>query len=427
MILPLLKYYFDIRRWEKVDIDKLREMQLQQFKQVFDHARKHSRFYREWYAQAGVLNLEIRSWDDVLKIPVIDKYVLREHAYEDIMTVPISDRLNVHTTSGSTGEPFRIYQTKYEDYTAHVRVFAMLRNIGYHPAKKITMITRYESDDQFGVEQDLSIIQKLQQALGIFQRKIISIYDPPAEIIRQIEADPPYILWSTPSVLDMVATTLQQQRKKWNIPWVVLTSETIFPHQYERFFDRISKNVVSHYGLMEVPTLAYDINDSGKRRVIGNSFAIEFIDERVDDGKRVGTPVVTNLINYTMPFIRYNTHDVGTVVDDKAFPNRVIGRILGRMDDVLDFPDGSQFVHHHAAEMFMDFESCDHYKFIQQGAGPIELLIKPNADFEKADIKVEALNRWNRRFPDYALVVKFVEKFEIHPRTGKFKNIEKVR
>ncbi len=426
MILQLLKYYISTRYWQRASYRKLRQMQLQRFKHVFEHAKKHSAFYRKFYGDAGVLNLEIKTFEDIRKIPVINKRILRAYNYKDLLTVPITDTLNVHTTSGSTGEPFRIYQNKIEDYSAHVRVFSMLRDIGYHPWKKITMITRYEPDERFGVEQDLSLIGKLQKFLGVFQRKIISIYDDPKDIIRQIEADPPSILWSTPSVLDMVANELQRQGKSLNIPWVVLTSENIFPHQYARYFERISQNVVGHYGLMETPTLAFDINDSGRRKVLSYSFLMEYIDERIDNGKRVGTPVVTNLDNYTMPFIRYSTEDIGSIVDDPEFPNRIIGRILGRMDDVLDFPDGTKFVHHHAANMFMDFEACEHYKFVQKGTGIIELLIKPNPAFDKEEIETKARKRWNKRFERYPIEIKFVEKFEIHPKTGKFKNIEKM-
>ena len=236
MITDLLKYYWNLRRWQKADINRLRKMQLNRFRQLFEHAKTHSKFYRELYTNAGVFDLEIKSFDDIEKLPVINKRVLRGYSYEDLLTVPISDDLNIHTTSGSTGEPFRIYQNKMEDYLSHVRVFSMLRDIGYHPWKKITMITRYNTDERFGVEQDLSVIGKLQKTLGVFQRNIISIYDDPKDIIRQIEADPPYILWSTPSVLNMVATELQRQEKSWNIPWVVLTSENIFPPPFRALF-----------------------------------------------------------------------------------------------------------------------------------------------------------------------------------------------
>jgi len=427
MILPLLQYYFRTRYWQKADIRKLKEMQLGRFRDIFNHACTHSKFYSELYKSAGVYDLDIQSWQDVEKVPVINKQLLREWKYDDILTVPVSDNLNLHKTSGSTGEPFRVYQNKFEDYTAHVRVFAMLRDIGYHPWQKITMITRYESDDRFEVEKDLSLISKLQSAVGVFQRNIISVYTPPKEIIAKLEANPPDILWSTPSVLDMISTELKQQNKMLNIPKVVLTSENILPHQYERFYERISKTVISHYGMMECTTISYDVNDSGRRKIFAYSCLMQYVNERVDGGQKVGTPVVTNLENFTMPFIRYSTGDIGTVIDDEGFPNGVMGRVLGRIDDILDFPDGSKFVHHHAYEMFTDFEACQHYKFIQHGNGPIELLIKPNPDFEKAEIKAEALNRWNRRFQKYPIEIKFVEKFEIHPKTGKFKNIEKMR
>lgn len=425
MISKLISYYLKSQYWQRAPIKKVKAMQLKRFKAVFEHARIHSPFYADLYKKAGVDNLDIQSFEDIEKLPVVTKQMLRDSAYDHILTVPLSDDLNLHKTSGSSGVPFRVYQNKYEDYTAHVRVFSMLQDIGYKPWKRITMLTRYETDDSFEVEQDLSLVGKLQRVFGLFQREIISVYEKPAEIIRKVEANPPYILWSTPSVLDMVAVELERRGTPWNIPKVVLTSENVLPHMYQRFYKYIGKTVVSHYGLMESTTISYGINDSGRRKVFAYSSMLEYIDQHEDHGKTLGTPVVTNLVNYTMPFIRYYTGDDGVVLQDKEFPHRVMGNILGRLDDVLDFPDGSKFVHHHAYEMFTDFEDCEHYKFVQYGDGPIimQMVKKPSSSAEA--VEAEARRRWAIRYPDRNIEVAFVDGFAVSPKTGKVKNIEK--
>lgn len=426
MIFELLKYYFSLNYWDYASLEAIKKMQVKKFREVFEYAREHSSFYKNLYRDAGVLDLEIKNLADIEKIPIVDKYLLKKYSYEEILTTPLTDELNLHTTSGSTGEPFKIYLNKFEDYTAHVRVFRMLQTLGYNPFRKIAMITRYETDDKFQVEGDVSILSKLQKYFNIFQRQIISIYEEPAVIIEKVKKENPYILWSTPSVLDMIANELIQQNKKFNIPYVVLTSENIAPHQYEKFFSCISKNVVGLYGMMESPTLAFDKNNTGHLRIFPNTFFVEYVDKKMYDGKLAGIPVVTNLVNRTMPFIRYKTHDSSDILDSPQFPCKEIGYVSGRMDDILHFPDGKQFVHHHAYEMFMDFEECEQFKFVQKNNGPIVLQIKSNKLFSYKSIQEKAIQRWNKRFSQYPFEVEFVERFYIDPVTGKFKNIEKM-
>jgi len=426
MFFKLINYYRDINRFRKMPVSKVRMFQLERFRRLFDFAKEHSPFYKSIYKDAGVLNLKINTLDDIQKLPLVDKYVMRAYDYKEILTVPISGKLNLRTTSGSTGEPFRVYQNKFEDYTAHVRVFHMLRSFGYHPFRKITLITRYEPDDKFLVEKDLSLITKVQDYFGVFQREIISIYEDPEIILQKVEKSRPYILWTTPSVLEMICNIMSGNAKSFNIPYVVLTSEVILPHQFKKFNQCISKNIIDIYGLMECPALSFELIHKDKRAVISNTYLVEYVDYREEEGTKVGTPVVTNLVNFTMPFIRYNTHDVGEILDHMDFPAKRMGRIEGRLDDILTFPDGTSFVHHHAHEMFMDFEECEQFKFVQKNDGQILLQLKVSRNADLETIRAKAFQRWNRRFEKFPLSIEFVEKFKVNPKTGKFKNIERI-
>ena len=177
---------------------------------------------------------------------------------------------------------------------------------------------------------------------------------------------------------------------------------------------------------MESPSISYDVNRSGKSRVFVNASVPEFINHRNDGGKKVGTLLVTSLLNKSTPFIRYNLKDYGEIIDTPDFPNKYIGPVVGRMDDILTFPDGSFFFHHIAHELYMDFIQCLQFKFVQIGNGPIILQLLPNPDYDEKIIIEEAQKRWNRRFPNYPLRIEFVQSFKINSKTGKFKNIEKI-
>lgn len=427
MILKLLKYYFSLLYWEKASVEKVKKMQLKKFSEIFEYAKKHSKFYQDIYTKNGVMDLKIKTWEDLKKVPIIDKYHMRKWDIKDIVTVPITDKINLHTTSGSSGEPMKFYFDRYTDYTAHVRVFYVLRKVAhYTPFKKITLITRYEENENFGIENDLSLIKKIQRNFGLFQRDIISIYRDPDFIIQKIKESNPYILWSTPSILEIVVNRLIEMDISLKVPYLFFTSENLTPIQFNKFRKYISQNIIDVYGSMESPCLGYEVNKSGKRLLYPNSNCLEIINKRESEIGEIGDVVITNLLNYTTPIIRYDLKDFSKVINDNEFPHKVSGEIIGRIDDMLDFPDGSKFVHHHAYSMFMDFEECETYKFVQKNGEPIKMFLKAKPGSTNEQVKEEAIRRWNIRFAKFPIEIEFVAKFEIDPKTGKFRNIERL-
>lgn len=427
LIIRLIAYYCSLIYWHNASVDSTKKMQLKKFNNLFQYACRNSEFYHHFYKEAGVLNLKINSFDDIKKIPIIDKTILKKYSIDKIITTAITPKLNQHMTSGSSGEPFKIYFDKYSDYSAHIRVFFALRKIAhYNPLKKITLITRYKEKDKFQVEGDLSLISKLQRFLGIFQREIISIYSDPDYIIDRIYNSTPYILWSTPSILEIVVNRMIEKNISMQIPFLFFTSENLSPLQYSKFNTHLSKNIVDIYGAMESPCLGFELNKCGQRIVYPNSNLFEIINLRNTDNGETGDVIITNLMNYTMPIIRYDLKDICMTLNTPGFPNKEIGEIVGRIDDILEFPDGTKFAHHHAYEMFMDFEECDHYKIVQLKDKTIQLQIKPNPKFLQQEVIEKAHQRWNKRFPGEKIEIILSEKFEINPLTGKFKNIEKL-
>lgn len=429
MIFKLIKYYFSLIYWSCQSVDKVRKMQLRKFKEIFEYAREHSPFYKDLYTKAGIMDLDIQSWEDVEKVPVVDKDVYRKICLEDRMTCAVDEKKqNIHSTSGSSGNPLKIAYDKWVDYTGHIRVLFMLMKVAhYTPFTKIFMIARYEENDQFTIEKDVSLLSKIQSIFHIFRREIVSIYRSPEYIIQRIEVSKPKILWATPSVVEIVANKLVEQNKKLDIPYLFLTSEGISNSQYDKFVQYISSNVISHYGAMESPSIAYFVNPAKTARVFAESCLVEYIDKTTIGAKKQGTIVVTSLLNKTMPFVRYNLKDYGEILDDVNFPNKVIGPITGRLDDILDFPDGTKFFHHHAYEMFMDFHEVLHYKFIQVGNNPITMQLLVNPKFSQQEAESQARKRWNKRFAQYPLNIEFVDHLEINKKTGKYKNIEKIK
>jgi phenylacetate-coenzyme A ligase PaaK-like adenylate-forming protein len=99
---------------------------------------------------------------------------------------------------------------------------------------------------------------------------------------------------------------------------------------------------------MECPTIGHAPGDDGHFRIQDHACALELVNRRQEAGRALGDLVLTNLVNHTMPFIRYRTGDTSEALARADCPAQVLGPIIGRVDDVLTLADGRRFVHHHA-------------------------------------------------------------------------------
>lgn len=425
MVLSLLHYYANTVYWRRADVLAIEAMQLRSFQKLYAWAAKQSKFYREYYGDHGALGLSLRSLEEIRRIPPVSKAILRAVPLADIVTRNNLSGLNIHSTSGSTGEPLRVAYSRFEDYTAHVRVFWALRRAGYSPSQPIVMITRYNPGESFQIEKDIAAIKLVQKILRSFRSEIISIYDPVDTIIDKLQITKARLLWSTPSILQIIAQRLKERGIALRFPCVFLTSEMVSEVQKQLFLSWVGKEIVGLYGAIESPSLGFDFGLQGRFEVFPNSNLFEFAPQVAREvEEKVGRVIITNLINRTTPIIRYELNDLAELGDDPGFGRKHIGRIIGRQDDILELGQGRFLAHHHAHEMFMDFHECDMFRFVQTKDQAIRLKLKIPKGSDPAQVEKLARCRWEKRFAGVPLAVEFVEYFEVDPCTGKFKNME---
>ncbi len=97
----------ELRESQWLSPDKMRALQEDKLHRLVRHAYRHVPFYRERMKEAKLAPEDIRTLEDLQKLPMLTKADVRKHIYFDIMSDnhAKSEILKI-TTSGSTGEPF---------------------------------------------------------------------------------------------------------------------------------------------------------------------------------------------------------------------------------------------------------------------------------------------------------------------------------
>jgi phenylacetate-CoA ligase len=96
---------------ETLPREKLQQFQLKKFKSILKWAYENSPFYRSLYKDAGLEPGDIKTLDDIRKVPKTEKSMLREaqgkepYPYGSILSVPIEQVTEYRQTSGTTGQP----------------------------------------------------------------------------------------------------------------------------------------------------------------------------------------------------------------------------------------------------------------------------------------------------------------------------------
>ncbi len=94
---------------ETLPREKIRRLQLKKFRKIFQWAYDHSKFHRKLYNDAGIKPDDIRSFEDIRRIPTVEKSMMRDiqgkdpFPYGDALCVPLEEVTIFRQTSGTTG------------------------------------------------------------------------------------------------------------------------------------------------------------------------------------------------------------------------------------------------------------------------------------------------------------------------------------
>jgi phenylacetate-CoA ligase len=94
---------------------KLRSLQLQRLQAIVERAYTHNQFYRQLYDEAGIKPSDIKSLEDIHKLPFLEKKTMRAaYPYGTALVPPGTSggALEVHATSGTTGKSVPVFATK---------------------------------------------------------------------------------------------------------------------------------------------------------------------------------------------------------------------------------------------------------------------------------------------------------------------------
>ena len=372
-------YYAELQQSQWLPAEEITELQNKKLRHLVEHAYAHVPYYRRIFKQRNVLPGDIKSVDDLPKLPLLTKDIIREN-FQDLTASNLTKNAMLNHTSGSTGQPLRYYITKDGISISWATGYRGWGWGGYAWGDKRATLGFWRDYDSAATSasRNISLLKRIRFTL---ERNLpLSTLNMTEEVLEsyvsQISAYNPKILRGYPSAISILAHYIEDHNVKTIQPKAVFTTaETLLPHQKRKIEEIFQCPTFNHYGCRDGAANAMECEEHSGLHIASEQCYIEVINpkERADPGG-LGEIISTDLHNYAMPFIRYRTGDCGILSDKKCPCGRglpLLQSIEGRIINMVVHSDGSYLAGLPLTDVFEHLEqqkndTIRHYQVIQE-------------------------------------------------------------
>ena len=315
-----------IRKWQD-------ERLVKQVKHVYDNVP----YYKTKMQAMGLTPEDIKSVDDLQKLPFLTKDDLRETYPDGLRAVPLSDCVRIHSTSGTTGKRVVAFYTQndidlWEDCCARAIMAA-------GGTKEDVVQVCYG----FGLFTGGAGIHGGSHKVGCLTLPMSSgNTDRQLQFMCDLQST---ILCCTPSYAAYLAESVNERglRNEIKLKSGIFGAEAWSEAMRKDVEEKLGLKAYDIYGLTEMsgPGVAYECSAQQGMHINEDHFIAEIIDpatgEVLPDGEK-GELVFTSITKEAFPLIRYRTKDICILHHEKCSCGRTHVRMskpMGRSDDML--------------------------------------------------------------------------------------------
>ncbi|MBW1680621.1 MAG: phenylacetate--CoA ligase family protein [Deltaproteobacteria bacterium] len=332
---------------ETMDRERLEALQLRKFRRILDWAYEHSAFHRTLYDRAGLRPSDIRTFEDISRVPKVEKSMMRgiqrkdPFPYGDALCVPLEEVVEFRQTSGTTGQP--VYQPDtWQDWEWWAECWSfILWAQGYRPRDRVFIPFGYNVFVAFWAGHYAAEKIGCEVVPG-------GVLDTKARVLKIQELKATAMMGTPTYILGMAETA----RRRLGLDPSSLSIEKItcagepgasIPGTKHRMESAWGARVYDHAGATEIGAWSYECEARpGGLHVNEALFLVEI--EDVETGRiirepgRRGKMVITAFDRMAQPCVRFDSKDI-IEWDPAPCPcgrtyRLIKGGVVGRADDI---------------------------------------------------------------------------------------------
>lgn len=324
---------------QMMKLEDIRQLQEEKMIKMVRYAYENVPMYKRKFKKEGITPDDIKSLEDVHKIPFTVKDDLRDHYPYGILAVPREKVVRFHASSGTTGTPTVVSYTrndmeKWGDLMARTYSAA-----GTKPGDIVQNAYGYGLfTGGLGFHQGAEVLGAsiLPTSTGNTKKQIKMMYDFQTTVLS---CTPSYAIYLSEASKKYGYDPL----KDFNLKIGMFGAEPWSDEARESIQDSMGLRAHDVYGMSELygPGVAVECPEQDGLHIWSDEFLVETINpatgEVLPEGEK-GELVFTMLSREAMPLLRYRTKDIAVVNYEECECGREhprIMRIKGRSDDML--------------------------------------------------------------------------------------------
>lgn len=414
----------DIATRDRWSADQFAEYQRQQLVEVVRLAAERVPYYRQGCRAAGVDPGSIRGPEDLPRLPILEKRVVRDDPSCLLdETLDRRDLIVLHT-SGTTGTPLELYRDIWLNSAAWAYITARFHSqasverrrnrsasVGGH---MVTAPTR--------TRPPFWVYNRLWRQLYMSSYHLSPRYlDAYVKKLRSFRPD--YIEGYPSSVYAIARHIMENGLEPVPMKACFTTAEPLFDHQRETMNRAFACRTYDQYGCGEMAVFATEC-PSGRLHLNPEYGIVEVVDEtdRPLPPEHSGQLICTSLINRVQPFIRYRIGDVGSLGAkpcECGCPRPVLRSIEGRVGNLLVTRDGRRVGEAALSLLFHDVKGVAETQIVQDDYDRFRVRLVPGKGYRDADGRKVAANL-AKRLGRVDICLQVLDKIE-RTAAGKFR------
>jgi phenylacetate-CoA ligase len=357
--------------------EDLEQLQLERLQATLNRVYKSVTCYKKKFDEAGIVPEDIRSLDDLAKLPFTTKEDLRLNYPYGMFAVPLREVVRIHSSSGTTGKPTVVGYTKNDLRMWSNLVARFMTAAGVTKDDVVQIAFGYGMfTGAFGLHYGSETIgaSVIPMSAGNTEKQIMIMQDYKTTV-----------LVCTPSYALTIASRMEQMGidpKSLSLRVGLFGGEPWSEGMRKEIENRLCISATDNFGLSEIigPGVAGDCEYKCGMHLFEDAFIPEIIDP--ETGKvlprgSVGELVLTTLTKEAFPMIRYRTRDMTSLEYGKCDCGRTLVRMkktMGRSDDMLIIKGVNVFPSQ-IEEILFAIEGCEpHYQLVLEREGDTDVL-----------------------------------------------------
>ena len=324
---------------------RIAELQRDRLKRILVHAYENTDFYQKRFDEAGFNPYPFRYPDQLLKIPVLTKEQIRDNMPRLIARNHRPQDIHYAEAGGTSDVKMRFYRDNKCLSMKEAAIYRFNRWAGWDFGDYLGLVWPAHQDfENFG-----SLKARIR---NVFYKRVLlfasAVIDDQAcrEYLNRLKLKKPTTILAFSSPIHELAKYMARNGiDRYRLKGLITTGEPLYDHQRRLVADMFHCDIQDSYRSREAGPMAQECGARSGMHINAECLYLELDNPRpmATSGEQAGDVLITDLLNYGMPLIRYSMGDAAVLSNRTCPCGRglpLMKEIVGRALDVFVTPEG---------------------------------------------------------------------------------------